>query len=220
MPVVELSPSAVKMSFGSNADYATARGTARSYYTPTEDDAVCQFFAEPTYSVGRMFLSFDTSFLPADAIVRRLAIRLTALYIYTDRNFDLEIVKVPALSSDSFAQALVAPLVGLWRNTADVAAETPYDSPDLDPTCVNHGGPTVFGLCTSLDRDADAPTGTEVAEMCLPDNPTPEYRPVLTVDYLLPRQLRHATVPAEPTHRRTYTARRSRHVYGYSGGPK
>lgn len=157
---------------GTNATYATARGTASNAYTDSDYLNVGQYITLP-FEVNRAFLKFDTSFIPSDATIDQVNMRLVCAEDYSTTDFDVQIIKQdwsaydPLSSSDiSIDDAFDACLAGttdtaIWRNTSGMATDTAYDSGNLDTTWIDPNGYTYYSLISSKDRGNSEPAGNE-----------------------------------------------------------
>lgn len=179
---------------GENAVYATARGTATGHGAAGTMRAG-QWFIPPYYCY-RSMLVFDTSAIGAGAIVNQVNMILTCTTNATPTDFDVQIVKqdwsaqnpIDAANRDAAYDGCLAGAAddNIWRNTAGIAVNTPYTSPNLDTAWVNVAGLTYYSLRSDRDFTGVAPAGQEYIFLASSDHATPAYRPQLVIDYTLP----------------------------------
>jgi hypothetical protein len=179
--------------YGQNATYATARSTSTGYNTGDNDINVGQ--NKPSdYLVYRGFLKFDTSLLPATAVISQVNIRMVVRQDVSTTDFDLQIVKCDWSAYDplsaanreaAFDACLAATVDQVWRNSSGIAVNTQYTSPNLDTSWPVKAGYTYYGLRSKEDTDASAPAGAEYLAMCSQDHATEAYRPLLIIEYTL-----------------------------------
>ncbi len=189
---------------GINADYATARSTAMSF--SNTDAEVGQSGLFGNYFVWRSFLRFDTSAIPATAVVTNAALTLTCVNDLSDTDFDVQVVAQDWSAQDpigagnmqaAYENCLAGAQEALWRNTAGIAVNTPYVSGDLDAARINKLGYTYYSLRSSRDENADAPAGSERVVLGFIDDATPAYRPQLTIEYGVWRSWRTEDIQRE-----------------------
>jgi hypothetical protein len=181
---------------GQSADYATARSTLT--HGNTTAMSVGQYWLAAPQNYFRVFRAacqFDTSTIGSGSAVIDATMTLTATTaMVLTANFLVQIVQSTCeagqsnfISQDSYDAIRLAELDSIWRSTSGMATNTPYTSGPLDPTWVKKTGITQYGFRSHRDASA-TPPGTpsssyEYIVLAVPNNLTPSYRPVLTVEY-------------------------------------
>jgi len=189
--------SADGMVYGAHAVYATARSTSTGFsITSATDYGVGQRLSAGTYTTYRGFLKFDTSAIPDNSDINSVKLRLSAHSDDTDTDFDLEIVKfdwsafdpITAANREAAYDGALAALAddNIWRNTAGVVLDNPYESGDLDPLWINKTGYTYYALRSKNDYDNVAPVGSENIGITTAEYSVAEYRPYLVITYTPP----------------------------------
>ena len=166
---------------GSNATYATARGT----YSGTVGDRliVGQKLDAGVFSVYRPFTYFNTSTIGADATIVSATIKFYLRDNNSTTDFDVQIVKISndgISANDSGFDAILAGDAddSILVNTASSGAG--YNtSGALDITHINKTGNTWYALRSSRDASNTEPSGREDIEF----QSVWGNSPILTVTY-------------------------------------
>lgn len=178
--------------WGLNAVYATARSTATAHDVTSTYTYIGQY--APGIYVERLFLKFDTSTIGAAATVNQVNLKLTAVADFSATDFNVQICKcnwaawdpiVAGNRDNAFDAALAAAVDVTWRNTAGMALNTPYTSPNMDTTWINKTGATYYALVSDRDKAGTAPVNGEDIGICCVEHGTAAYRPSLTVHYTI-----------------------------------
>jgi hypothetical protein len=180
---------------GTSAVWATARGTAFAFDSTTQFPQVGTRLTVQ-YLVYRQFLKFDTSTIPAGSTINQVNLQMVCVADgSTESDFDVQIVKQNWSAQDPIAAGnmdaaydacLAGTLDQVWRNTAGIAINTVYTSPNLDTTWVVASGNTYYSLRSSLDFNNVVPTANNYIQTASANHGTAAYRPKLVVDYTLP----------------------------------
>jgi len=178
------------------SSYAVAHSTSTSAYYGATDYIDC---GQDTYGSGarvnRAFFLFDTSSIGSGNVVTQVN-----LYLYVQSNqsvtdFDVQIVKYDwsewaadqsnATKRETAYDGCLAAAAddSIWKNTADIVVSKAYTSGNLSTAWVNKTGTTYYGLRSSRDLNADAPTGDEFIAIGYSGHATEARRPVLSVTY-------------------------------------
>lgn len=177
---------------GQHAVYATAHATSTSVDI-TNPIVVGQHFTAAIYYCSRGLLKFNTTLIGAGSEIVSATMTLVPTIIDgPTRNFDISIVKYNWSANDplsagnkeaAFDGVIAAIQDVVFRNTSGMVIGTPYTSPPLDPTWINKTGPTYYGLVSSLDQAASAPSGAEQIRFGSANDSLPANLPILTVVY-------------------------------------
>jgi len=178
--------------WSNNAVYATAHSTSAGFYD-TDDFSWCYLgqMVPGNYVIYRVVLKFDTSAIGGD--IAKVTMRLVLLGDNSDTDFDVQIVKYDWSASDPVAAGnretifdgvlAAAADDSIWQNTAGKVINTQYTSGELDPTWINQGGITYYGLRSSRDKAANVPSGPEIVSPANEIDGTAAYRPLLIIEY-------------------------------------
>lgn len=196
MPIVEIeADSGDCVVYGADANFTLARNNGVGIGSTGETLAVGMFKnAGATYYIYRLFLKFDTTIIPASAVINSLKLRLTCINDYSEiREFDIQVVEQDWSSQDPIAAGnqdaaydgcLAGSTAVAWRNTSGISVNTPYESPALTAAYLNFLGDTYYSLRSQYDYSGSAPsTGNERIDIGSQGNTTAAYRPILVVDY-------------------------------------
>jgi len=174
---------------GQSTVYATTRSTAA--HVVTNDLTVGQMWIDPTYTVYRSFIKFDTSAIPDGDIITQVNMAMVCRADQSATDFDVQIVKQDWSVQDPLAAGnMEAAYDGclaadaddsIWRNTSGMDIETVYISGNLNTARVNKIGSTYYGLRSSLDDSNTAPDSIDRIYFAQPDHATEAWRPILTV---------------------------------------
>ena len=180
------------MVYGNNAVYATAHSTGSTMWDT--DDSTFFYLGQKkdgNYVVYRNVVKFDTSAISGS--IAKVTMRLVLLGEHSDTDFDAQIVKydwsasdpVTDVNKDTIFDGVLAAAAddNIWKNTAGLAINTQYTSGELDPTWINQGGTTYYGLRSSRDKTATQPGGDEYISPANEVHATAAYRPLLTIEY-------------------------------------
>ena len=192
--------------YGRDATYATAHDTSYSSSDSGGSFTVGQRKILTNHYVYRSFIRFDTSAI--DATVLQANLYVTMVGNYSDTDFDIDVHKVDWTSTlynnreaDYDAAHDAAKDVTI-RNTLNIAADTPYASPNLDITRIIVDGYSYLGLKSSRDTAGTEPAGNEYVTIRSQSSINSAYRPYLRVTVEgepppsgQPTMLRCTTVP-------------------------
>lgn len=174
--------------YGTHAVYATARSTCAGYDNGSAFFAVGQNFTAAKYFPYRGFFVSDTSGIGAESTITQGNLYLTGSFDSSVVDFDVEICPCnwtvplgPAAEEANYDAALAATVDVVWRNTAGIAMNTPYASPNLDVSWINTAGDTKCAMRSKRDYDAIAPTGGEFIGLHSQTAATQAYRPYLSI---------------------------------------
>jgi len=177
--------------YGDATSYATARTTSTGFSIVTATLYIGQQYYTPgtNYQTRRSYLKYDTSGIPdGDTVTQANAtLYCTAKDAVT---FNINLVKQDWSAQDpitsgnmeaAYDNCLAGTTDALWQSTASVTAGNAYTSSNLDTTRVSKTGYTYYGVRSSKDESATAPTGNEYLQVASQDNVTAGFRPILTV---------------------------------------
>lgn len=188
--------------WGQQTDYATALSTSTSY--EGDGTVACgQQKSGINYLVFRNYVKFDTSSIDDSATVSQVNIKFAVTNDSSTVDFDVVIKKYnwsafdAAQNSDTREPAYdglssASADDSIWRNTSGISINTYYTSGNLDTSWVSKTGVTYYGLQSSRDISASAPSGNEF--VVFGKSTDANYRPVLTVTYTaggVPKQFMH-----------------------------
>lgn len=195
MPQSTFNPANDGYVYGLDASYATARATANNHNN-TVNPFVGQYFDGAQYFVYRALLCFDTSAIPAGAVVRAATLALTTAVDNSATDFDLlfsafagDCVLDAGNREAAFDELLSAALADVWRNTSGIGGAGTTNTHAVPPTLIVPGGTTKLGVISSRDVVGTTPTGLEFVRVYPVEDGTAAYRPLLTVDWVYPAAL-------------------------------
>jgi len=181
---------------GQGTDYPTARSTSNQFDSTSTTMRLGQSFIDPTYTVLRAFLKFDTSAIGAGSTVTQVNLKLVCVTDQSSTDFDVQIVKQDWSAQDPLSDANREAaydncLAGtadaaIWRNTSGMSINTQYASGNLDVSWINKVGNTYYSLRSSRDLGNNSPSALEYIDIASQDHATVAYRPVLTVTFTVP----------------------------------
>ena len=192
MTIVDIVASANEGIVGYNANYNTARSTAYnflSFHNPVGQQL------DTNYAVQRTFLKFDTSVIPALAVISKANLRMVCKTDDSATDFDVQIIEQDWSASDPltvgnrdavYDACLAASTSFLWRNTNGMSINTQYTGADMTNAYINKLGSTYYSMRSDRDKSNTAPTGNEMIALYLNTDATVEYRPALIVEYIAP----------------------------------
>lgn len=176
---------------GNVSDYADIWGAATgNIYNSSAWIDVGQQLGNGIYSVSRAFLYFDTSNIPAGAIITEATVSLRVQYDNSDEDFYVVIQGKPLypeypVTDYSFYQANYGSANNLGSNTSFLADVEGWFNIPLNTagkTYIDQAGVTRFALRSSNDIAKIAPIGWEELEFYSYEAGD-GYRPTLTVTY-------------------------------------
>lgn len=177
--------------YGRNATYATAQNTSYNFSTSAQFYYLGQALITGNYYVYRGFVKINTSGIPDTDIVSQANLKLVAISDSSGTDFDVAIKKFDWSAQDplgvgsqeaAYDNCLSATADdNIWRNTSGISTNTQYTSGNLSTAWPSKTGYTYYGLISSRDVSATAPSGSEYIQIASQDNATSGYRPVLTV---------------------------------------
>lgn len=181
--------------FGSaTGSYATARSTAASSDDTATTATVGQrFIGGSVYRCYRGFVSFDTTTLPADAIVTGATLYICAATDGSTTDFLVRVYRY--LWASSLAANLEADydgaygsgtLEGTLRDTSAGWTSGTYYSLAVDPAGIDLADYTNYALVSAEDVNNSAPTGDEYVDFYTADEAGTTKDPYLEVTYSLP----------------------------------
>jgi len=175
---------------GNNATYGTARSTSTSFASTLTTIAIGQMTG---YYIFRGLLKFDTSSIPDADTISQVNLKAVCTTNASTTDFDVVIQKQNWSAQDPLAAGtreaaydgcLAATADdNIWRNTNGISTLTQYTSGNLSVSWPSKTTYTYYGLISSRDVSATAPTGNEYIEIASQENATSGYRPVLTVTH-------------------------------------
>jgi len=173
--------------------YDTVRSTSTNFSTTEAYFSTGQAFVSNFYYCYRGYLKFDTNAIPDGATVTQVNLILVCTGDYSTADCDIQIVKQDWSAQDPIAAgnreaAYDNCLAGtaddnIWRNTLNIAINTPYTSGNLATAWINKIGNTYYSLRSKNDYENTTPTKNEHIRIGAQENATAGYRPVLTVLY-------------------------------------
>lgn len=180
---------------GSSGTYATARSTASG---SVDTDVIAQvgqlFVGGAIYRVYRAFLAFDTSTLPAGAIVTGATLYICADNDASTTDFNVQVYRYEwstSLASNleanfDGAYGGSATLEGTLRDTSAGWTDGTYYSLAVDPAGVSTSDYTKYTIVSSRDVSGTTPTGDEAVTFYSSDEAGTTKDPYLEVTYSLP----------------------------------
>ncbi len=180
------------------ADYTTVHNASDAdivTYLTTDFYVGQDFVGSTVYHISRGCLFFDTSAIPANAVISSASIILAGEYDSSDTDFDVIIVKgrdlhTPLIVSDYGNEC--SEVVSMSTNTISTAAfTTAYSTWYLNANGVGQivrGGMTTFGVRSSNDISLTQPTQREYVSFKSSEAGV-GYRPELLVVYTIPSVL-------------------------------
>jgi len=181
---------------GTSSSYSTARATSTSHdISSTRIYLDNSWIGGITYYVRRGVMRFDTSGIPDTDTITSVSASLWLGYKTVTSHYDVQIVKYnwsaysPITSGNRetvFDGILAASLDAVWKNTNDITKYTRYSSSALDTAWVSKTGYTYYGLRTSTDASASAPSHENEVGIATQEDATPSNRPYLIVTHSVP----------------------------------
>ena len=179
--------------YGANAVWATARTTSSNFDITSV--AMTVGTKASSYYIWRNLLKFDTSAIPAGAVITSLKLQLT---ISTARDCTdacyIRVKKYNWSGSEPIAAgnretvydgALAAAADGTISQTNGKTAGDAVLSSELDITWLSLAGYTYYALAQNRDTANVAPTGDDRWYVHTGDSLTAAYKPTLVVEYTL-----------------------------------
>lgn len=178
---------------GAYSNYSSARSTSNTVNTVQTYMIVGQALPSTLYAIYRGFLKFDTAGIPDADTITQANIKLVTTVDSSATDFNVVIQKHDWSAQDPLAAGtreaaydgcLAATADdNIWRNTSGMSVNTQYTSGDLSTAWISKTTYTYYGLISSRDVSATAPSGSEYIQIASQDNATSGYRPVLTVTH-------------------------------------
>jgi len=182
--------------YGQSTNYNTARNTCTGHLVGEAAASLGQHKNVTVYTINRVILKFDTTELPAAAIIDQVNITLTSSSPdSSNQDFNVEILKydwsaydpVGAGNRETVYDGILAADAddSIWRNSSGMSLDTPYTSGNLDTDWPVRGGYTYYAMRSDEDKAASAPTDYERIQINCAEYGTAAYRPKLTIIYHL-----------------------------------
>lgn len=178
---------------GVDAVYATARSTAFDQSDLPDDIRLGQRNSSAIYRVWRGYVRFDTSSIGYGSTITQVNLKMTLVAEQADDgDWDMEIVKFDWTTplSDALEANYDGCLAGaaddnIFRNTAGAVIETPYTSGNLSTAWPDKSGYTGYGVRSSKDVAATAPSDNTLDRVTLASasHATAAWRPTLIIAY-------------------------------------
>lgn len=179
---------------GADTNYTTARANSSALVTGGTSLTLGQLLSGGVnYNVYRNYLKIDTSGIPDTDSITQVNMKLVVVSDFSATDFDIVIKKYNWSAQDpltagtreaAYDGCLAATADdNIWRNTSGMAINTQYTSGNLSTAWPSKTTYTYYGLNSSRDVSATAPTGNEYVEVASQDHATSGYRPVLTVTH-------------------------------------
>jgi hypothetical protein len=193
MTTVEIPATMIRVVYGNNATWSTARSTS----TALELDSVASntIGSMASYYIWRNFLKFDTSGIPVGANISSLKLRLTAYGNQGDAadTQEFRIKKYNWSGSDPidagnretvYDGALAADNdTGVVPTLNSVLGNVSVISSEMTPDWLNSAGYTYYAFIDKCDYDNSAPTANDRFYIYTHTAATASYRPTLIVVY-------------------------------------
>lgn len=175
---------------GTNSDYATARSTGTNYQINNSRNSLGQNYANPNYTVYRVFMCYDTSSIGETSTVTQVNLNAWIYEDFSTTDFDVQIVKYDysqwrtkyynttyreiaydgCLTADADDNILCNSSSGTGKKT----------SGNLDTSWINKSGYTSYAFRSSRDYSNTQPSGAEYVTI---SNSITNQRSYLTVTY-------------------------------------
>ncbi|MDP3027213.1 MAG: hypothetical protein Q8N63_05875, partial [Nanoarchaeota archaeon] len=160
--------------YGGSTTYSTARSTSNSLSTSSLYPAIGQELSNSgspdyidNYYVYRLYLDFNTSSIPDNAVVTdvKLSLNVSVDSSITDFNvsiYDFNWTEPIAIGNqEANYDAVGAVFDALWRNTTGISIGNRYNSSSLNNSWINLTGDTKYQLRSDRDVNSNVPTGSE-----------------------------------------------------------
>jgi hypothetical protein len=162
---------------GASSVYTSARANDSASVDTGTSACVGQNFADPTYTVMRLYFSFDTSGIEDEWNVDAATLYAKAYVDFSTQDFNVQLYRyawVETLAANRAANydgayGASATLEGTFRNTANGWVSGTYYSMVIAKAGINKTGDTKYTMVSSRDVAGTAPAGYEYVHVYMAD---------------------------------------------------
>lgn len=174
--------------------YFLARDTSTSCEVGTTTAFIGQSWDFTFFNIWRAYLSFDTSEIPDDAIIKSARLYISAHGDFSDTDFLVQVYRyawAEALCSNREANydgayGGSATLEGTLRDTADGWVSGTFYNLAVATAGINKTGDTKYALVSKEDVDNSEPAGSEYVDIRTAEYAGTTSDPYLLIEWVLP----------------------------------